>query len=116
MEKPLEEIWDELAKDMKVAVDNVFSPLKIRCMADKLNGFIDYFPPFYLEDKCNEMGFGVKVIYEPGDIPKYPLTCTSDCHKEQFIVESREDWENHVDKFITWKTEVKELINKIRWQ
>ena len=106
--------WDQLAKDMKIAVDKVYSPLKIGCVADKRHGFIDYFPPFYLEDNCTQMSFGVNEKCENGEIPKYPLKCTSGLHIGDFVVESKDDWENHTDKFVVWKTEIRELLYKTR--
>lgn len=104
--------WEEIAKDMKVAVDKVYAPLKIECTADEENGFIDYHPPFYLEEKCNEVSFGV-YVGENAE-PKYPLKCSSELYKGEFIVESAEDWERHLDKFVVWKKEIEELIKKIR--
>ena len=108
---------------MQTAVNAVFSPLVVECWAADTSIF--YEPPFYFEDKCNEMTFGVTVVCNVHDVPTYPLTCTSECHDEDlmvklgradrhFVVQSAADWHNHVDKFIYWRTDYQNLFNKIR--
>lgn len=109
------EIWDQLARDMKVAVNRVFSPLNVVCIAYKEWRCIDYQPPFYLEENCTEIRFAIKIKCKYVEIPKYPLTCTSDYYdKGEFIIQSPEDWENHTDKFIWRKSEIEELLKKIK--
>lgn len=113
-----------ILKDFKVAVDSVFNPVPIVCEFSDSNfseekkdeDEIDllYSPPFFLDSKCNEMFFGV--IVSRGDINKgYPLKCTSELTvNKKFVVENSDDWINHVDKFICWKTECQELIRRFR--
>lgn len=116
--------WDALCNDMLAAINKVFYPLKIEGYNDE--EFIAYEPPFYLEDKCNEVSFGVTVICDDGEIPQYPIRCTSDWNNrhcrfqafipsgEEFIVQSAEDWDNHMDKIVAWKDDCMALIAKIR--
>lgn len=105
-----EEQWNKLAQDMKVAIDEVFFPLKVECNVDIGCSCLDYGPPFYLNDKCNEVSFGVRVEGEP----TYPLTCNSDWYQGTFTIQNPEDWKNHTGKFVAWADECKELIKKIR--
>ena len=107
-------IWNELARDMKVAVDKVYSPLSVECVPMPEERIIDYYPPFYLEDKCNEQLFGVMLMCDKHQPPQYPLKCKSEIYKEEFVVQSPEDWENHVDKFVTWRPQIQELLRKIK--
>ena len=112
-ERALEKTLDLLAKDMKVVIDEVYSPLTINVESyvDEGNTCLEYYPPFYLEDKCNAISFGVTIL---SDEPKYPLRCTSEYHNGEFIVQSANDWCNHTDKFVLWKDEITSLIKKIR--
>lgn len=102
--------WDSLVQDMKIAVNKVFFPLDVNCEADIDCECIDYHPPFFLVDKCNEVSFGVHVVGEP----TYPLTCTSDWYSGRFTIQNAEDWDNHTSKFVAWSDKCKELIQKIR--
>lgn len=104
------ETWDQLVRDMKIAVDRVFAPLEVQCFYNEEDDCIDYIPPFYLHNKCNNMGFGVGV---EGDL-KYPLTCTAAAYDGEFIVESKDDWINHADKIVRWHDECIQVIRTIR--
>ena len=106
-------VWDELAKDMKVAIDKVFHPLNVKCWGDSEFHSLDYTPPFYLEAKCNKKFFGVGLYFVDGDTPSYPLRCKSE-FGDDFVVTSKDDWETHTDKFIAWKSEVENLIKTIK--
>lgn len=100
-----------IADDMERALDTVFKPLGVRAEAFEGDyNYIDYTPPFYLEDKCNQVGFGVKV---DGDW-SYPLKCKSDWYRGEFVVANADDWINHLDKFVAWHDECVDLINRIR--
>lgn len=104
-------MWDELTQDMKVAVDTVFAPLSVHCCSDIEDSCIDYVPPFYLDDKaCNPYDFRVFIESEP----KYPLRCESNIYHGSFIVKSKDDWINHVDKFVKCSNEYRMLIAMIR--
>lgn len=107
-----EQQWNQLADDMKAAVDRVYAPLSVECHTDIINKCIDYYPPFYLIDKCNEFHFGVTV----GETqePNYPLYCTSEIYNGVFVVKSAQDWETHLDKFVAWKDQIESLMKKIR--
>lgn len=111
-EEKMSAAWEALARDMKVAVDEVYAPLDVICEAYEEFKCIHYHPPFYLADKCNEISFGVQLDEESE--PKYPLECTSEIYTDTFVVKSKEDWKNHVEKFVVWKKEIEELIQKIR--
>jgi hypothetical protein len=104
-----------VAADVKRAVDAVFFPLEIEVWEDSSsaeNGhMIDYTPPFFLDEKCNEMTFG---IYFQGE-PKYPLVCRSAGENAQlrtFTVQNADDWINHAPSFVTWYNECVELMDK----
>ena len=101
----------QIGQDMKLAVDKVYWPLTTECYVDMDYKYIDYDPLFYFDSKCNEISFGV---HFHGKEPQYPLTCTSAHYSGQFVVESPEDWENHTDKFVAWKKEIQEMMQKIR--
>jgi hypothetical protein len=121
----------------KSAVESVYLPLKIECWEDD-DGcgeytynftdlgrpqtriipatpatvrYFDYSPPFYLDDKCNEMGFGVTF---PIETVHYPVTCTSSELGTEFTVLNSGDWINHVDKFVVWSKKIRKLFIKIR--
>lgn len=109
---------NQIAADMKRALDTIFYPLDINCFHLDENK-IYYAPPFYLDDKCNEMFFGVEII---GEAKSYPLTCTSEiCEWDQktkkyipFVIESHDDWINKASHFVAWHDECVKLIAKIR--
>lgn len=107
-----EQHWTQLANDMKASLDKFYAPLTIDCSADIEHRCIDYSPPFYLHDKCNELSFGVSI--DETHEPNYPLHCTSEIYKGVFVVQSPQDWEPHLDKFVVWKDEIESLIKKIR--
>ena len=104
--------WDDLTRDMKVAVDRVYSPLEVECITDE-ESRIDYFPPFYMDGMCDEACVGVTIKCGQGEVPQYPLICRSKLSEEQFVVQSPKDWENHAEKFIAWKTDIEALIRRL---
>jgi hypothetical protein len=98
--------------DMKHCLDTIFKPLNIKVEAFEYDDTknIDYYPPFYLDNKCNEIGFGVQVQGEWS----YPLVCRSDWYKGEFVIANADDWINHGNKFVAWHDECVDLINRIR--
>jgi hypothetical protein len=98
---------EQLMTDMQAAVNKVYSPLTVKCNIYKND--IDYHPCFYFHDKCNGITFGVTVVSDTC----YPITCTSEHYRGEFVVQSAEDWHNHTDKFVVWKNEIQALIKEI---
>ena len=100
-----------LAQDMKEALDNYFVHLKFECygMDSPDETVVFYTPPFYCEDKCNESLFGLIVKSN-----SYPLICSSEVVDYEFTIQSKEDWKNHIEEFVSWVDEYKEIIKQIR--
>ena len=101
--------WEQLAKDMEVALNRVYVPVRIQCKAYEHYQCIEYQPPFYVKDKNDRINYAVKVKCGEKEEPKYPLTCTSGYYKDVFIVESPHDWENHGEKFVAEKCKIEDL-------
>jgi len=53
-----EEAWQNITNDVKAAIDKVFWSLQVKCSYGEQLVDIDYYPPFYLDEKCNEIMFG----------------------------------------------------------
>jgi len=74
---------------MESALNKIFDPLEINCFyyteecESEPDIMLNYSPPFYLDDKCNEIFFGVTIQKNNID---YPLTCTSEYCREKFII------------------------------
>jgi hypothetical protein len=117
--------WNLIARDIKIVLDQVYFPLSIDVEAMEEFRTIDYYPPFYMSDKCNEQLFGVHILCGKGHSDyetecelchidlSYPLICKSEIYSGTFAVLSASDWINHADKYITWKDKIQKLIKEI---
>ncbi len=105
--------------DFREAVQLAYYPLEVECnIYNDDNGmaqYFDYHPPFYIEDKCNEMGFGVELL-EPTLPLVYPLCCKAESgyHEQAFIIEKKTDWVDKLPYFITWHKDIVTMIHLIR--
>ena len=100
-----------LEQHMKNALDNYFVHLKFETFSDEDDDetLVMYSPPFYFEDDCRNSTFGIVTKSK-----SYPLTCTSEDVDYEFIIQSPEDWINHIEEFVCWTKEYKKIIAHIR--
>jgi hypothetical protein len=110
----IELAWDSLAKDMKVVVDFVYSPLNIKCSGDPEFSYLDYYPPFNISNGQHPNDNSIKITCDDNIVPSYPLVCRLSTSRTKFTVRSKDDWINHVDEFIPDKDDIIDLINSIR--
>jgi len=66
---------------------------------------------YFLDDKCNDTDVGVLLKNNNID---YPLTCTSELCREEFLINNPEDWLNKAHKYVLCLEESIELMKKIR--